>query len=153
MIKIKLGLFEGVVVSFMLPTAIFVLTTLLLIISVCVPQSQIVYIAIVIAYLSSVILLTLSLLLCLLLSFKSKNELILNENTFQFKNKTYAYAQIDKAKYYVCKWYALPIAYFYKQQAGGQVEVRLKDGEKLNFKVLYKDYLKIAKIIPNIETV
>lgn len=153
MIKIKLGLFNGIEVSFILPEIGFVLTTLLGIISVCVPQDNIVYIAIGFSYLACVIILCLSLAICFLISIKSKNELLLNDNTFVFKSKTYRYDQVTLTKYYVCKWYAIPIAYFYKQQVGGLVEVKLVDGEKLNFSVMYKDFLKIEKKFPNIETV
>ncbi len=150
MIKVKLNLFESIVGAILFPNFGFLLTTIILIISLVREQEIIVYKGILISYAICLSLMILSLILCFLINHKSKKELILNNDEFIFLNNKYSITQICYAEYYVCKWYALPIAPIYKQQAGGLITFKLDSGEKIQFKVLYKDYLKIKNIIQNI---
>ena len=89
-------------------------------------------------------------MICFLLNRKSKKEFVLYDDRFKFLNREYLISQIISCKYYVCKWYAIPIAFIYKQQAGGLIDMKLNTGEKVQFKVFYKDYLKLKNNIPNI---
>ncbi len=150
MIKIKLNLFESIVGAILFPNIGFLLTTIILIISLFIKQKAIVYKGIIISYIICLSLLILSLILCYVINHKSKKELILNNDEFIFLNNKYSITKIFYAEYNVCKWYALPIVPIYKQQAGGLVTFKLDSGEKIQFKVLYKDYLKIKNIIQNI---
>ena len=150
MIKIKLNLFESIVGAIILPNIGFLLTTIILIISLFKKQEVIVYRGIIISYVICLSLMILSLIFCFIVNHKSKKEFILNNDEFVFLNHKYAINQIRYAEYYVCKWYRLPIAPIYKQQAGGLITFKLDSGEKIQFKVLYKDYLKIKNIIQNI---
>ncbi len=149
MIKIKLNLFESIIVAILLPNAGILLTTMILIISSFKKQDVIVYQGILISYLICLTIMILSLIICFIINHKSKKELILNNNEFIFLNKKYAINEIRYAEYYVCKWYALPIVFIYKARAG-LIHFEFDSGEKIDFTILYKDYLKIKKIIPNI---
>lgn len=58
---------------------------------------------------------------------------------------------ILSVNYCICKWYAIPILYFYKQQSGGELKIITKDKIYL-MRILYSDYKKIAKYF-QIETI
>lgn len=58
---------------------------------------------------------------------------------------------IVSVNYCICKWYAIPILYFYKQQSGGELNIVTKDNI-YTMRILFSDYKKIAKFFP-IETV
>ena len=150
MIKVKLNLFESIVGAILFPNFGFLLTTIILIISLVREQEIIVYKGILISYAICLSLMILSLITCFIVNHKSKKEFILNNDEFVFLNHKYAINQIRYAEYYVCKWYALPIVPIYKQQAGGLITFKLDSGEKIQFKVVYKDYLKIKTKIKNI---
>ena len=60
-------------------------------------------------------------------------------------------SDILSVEYCICKWYAMPILYFYKQQSGGELKIITKD--KIYFmRILYSDYKKIARYF-QIETI
>ena len=144
---IKLNRFEAVAACTFLPTVGLILTTLFSLFSLFVRQSSIVYKAIVISYIACITLLVVSLLICELAIRKSKKEFVLFETEFKYINTMYQISQIESCTYYVCKWYAIPFVYVYKHQLGGLINIRLDDGRRIKFNVLYKDYLKIKKRI------
>ena len=150
MVKINLKLFDDLVACTILPSIGLFFTTLFLIVSLIIKQKTIVYIIIAISYLICILLLLLSILLCLIINQNRKKDLILNNRNFVIFNEMYDYDQILWSQYHVCKWYAIPIAYIYKQQVGGLFEMRLKNGKKIKFKVLYCDYRKLKNSINNI---
>ena len=150
MVKIKLKLFESVAASIVLPNVGLVFTTLFLIISLIVEQNAIVYKCIIISYITCIFAMGISLFVCFLATSNSKEELIICNDSFIFRNQKYLIDQIVSCEYYVCKWYMLPIIYIYKQQAGGLITITLNTNEKIQFRVLYQDYLKIKNKIPNI---
>ena len=150
MIKIKLNLFESVIGAIFLPNIGLILTTLLLIISLIVKQESIVYKGIVVSYIICIFLMFASLIVCILVSKKSEKEFILNNEEFEFLHSKYSINQIIYCEYYMCKWYALPIALIYKQQAAGLITFKLISGEKIQFKIFYRDYLKLKNKIQNI---
>ena len=150
MIRIKLNLFESIVVAIMLPNMGFVATTFLSIVSLIVKQDPIVYKGIAISYVVCFVLLILAIAFCIFISKKSKRELVLCGERLKFLKREYSIEQVISCKYYVCKWYAMPIAFVYKQQAAGLIDIKLNTGESIRFKILYKDYLKLKNSIHNI---
>ena len=150
MVKIKLNFFESVVAILMLPNMGFVITTMILIVSLIVKQKTIVYKGIAISYLVCLFLGILIICVCFLVNVKSKKEFIIYDNKFEFLQHRYLIEQIISCEYYVCKWYAIPIAFIYKEQAAGLIDIKLISGEKIQFKVFYNDYLKLKKHIVNI---
>lgn len=149
MVKIKLNLFESIVGAIFLPNIGFLFTTIFLIISLISPQEMIVYKGIMVSYTVCLCFMVFSLLLCFLINKRSTEEFVLFEDSFEFLNTNYLISQISSCEYYVCKWYALPIAIIYKEQAGGLITMKLNTGKRIQFKVLYKDYLKIKKQFNN----
>ena len=150
MVKIKMNLFESIVCAIILPNVGFILTTILLIISLIIKQDLIVYKGIIISYIICFLLIIVSVIICFLVNEKSKKEFILCNGEITVFNHTYAITQISSCEYYVCKWYALPIVFIYKQQVGGLIVFRFNNGKVIQFKILYKDYLKIKNEIHNI---
>lgn len=150
MIKIKLNLFEGIAACTILPNLGFIFTSIILIFSLISNQVTIVYKGVLISYISCLLLLLLTISICILCNKKSKKEFILCGNKFEFLQKEYFIDQIAYCEYYVCKWYAIPIIFVYKQQVGGLINIKLKTGEKIQFKVFYKDYIKLKNVIHNI---
>lgn len=149
--KIRLNLFEGIAACTIFPNIGLLLTTFILIVSLFVQQSPVVYKAIGISYLASVSLLGISLIICLIVNFKSKYILFLEDRTFTFCNKTFAYDDVFSAEYCLCKWYAIPFVPLL--QAAGQVEIKLKNGKRISFRVMYKDYLILKSKIMNIHEI
>lgn len=150
MVKIKLDFFESVVATLMLPNIGFVMATIILIVSLIVKQKATVYKGIAILFLICFVLGVLMVLVCFLISLKSKKEFIIYDDKFEFLQHQYLIEQIISCKYYVCKWYQVPIAFIYKEQAAGLIDIKLISGEKIQFKVFYNDYLKLKKHINNI---
>lgn len=150
MVKIKTNLFESIVGAIFIPNVGFVFTTVLLIISLIIKQDLIVYKGIIISYIICLLLIIVSVIICFLVNKNSKKEFILCNGEIKIFNQTYAIAQIISCEYYVCKWYALPIAFIYKNQVGGLIVFRLNSGKMIQFKILYSDYLKIKNEIHNI---
>lgn len=150
MVKIKLKLFESIIGAILLPNIGFSCTTVLLIISLIVKQAPIVYNGILISYIACLSLMIISLIICVLVNKKSTKEFILNNDEIEFLNNKYSINQIISCDYYVCKWYALPIALIYKQQAAGLIIFNLSCGKSIQFKLFYKDYLKLKNKIHNI---
>ena len=150
MVRIKLDFFESVVGTLMLPNIGFVFTTMSLIISLIVEQDPIVYKGIAISYMICLILSIFMVSVCFLVNVRSKKEFIIYDDKFEFLQSKYLIEQISYCEYYVCKWYAIPIAFVYKQQAAGLIDIKLNTGEKIQFKIFYRDYLKLKKYIQNI---
>lgn len=150
MVKIKMKLFESIVGAILLPNIGLVFTTILLIISLLVEQNPVVYKGIAISYFICLTLMVFTIAVCTLVNKKSTKELILYDDEFEFLNKKYSLNQISFCEYYVCKWYAIPIAFIYKQQVAGLITFKLYTGEKFQFKIFYKDYLKLKNRIKNI---
>lgn len=134
----------------MLPNIGFIMTTIILIVSLIVKQKQAVYKGIAITYLICFVLGLLLVFVCFLVNLKSKKEFIIFDEKFEFLQQQYLIEQIASCEYYVCKWYQLPIAFIYKEQAAGLMDIKLISGEKIQFKVFYNDYLKLKKHINNI---
>jgi len=150
MVKIKLKLFESVVGAILLPNIGLFFTTVLLIISLIVKQEPSIYKGILISYIVCLFLMILTLIICFLVNKKSTKEFIINNNEIEFLNHRYEIEQVSSCEYYVCKWYALPIAPIYKQQIAGLITFKLISGEKIQFKIFYKDYLKLKNKLKNI---
>ena len=113
MVKIKLKLFESIVGAILLPNIGLFFTTLLLIISLIVKQEPIVYKGILISYIVCLSLMIFTLVICFLVNKKSIKEFVLKDSEIEFLNHTYLTDQVSSCEYYVCKWYALPIALIY----------------------------------------
>ena len=96
-----------------LPSLIFYINTLLLIISLFHNQNPLIYKIIVILYILCILIMGISMLLCFIANSNNKNILILKEKTFVIFQKEYEYSQVIFARYYVCKWYNIPFIYFY----------------------------------------
>lgn len=143
MVKIKLNLFESVVGAILFPNIGFAFATLFLTISLIVKQEPIVYKIIAAVYIACALLMLISLLICLLLNRKSTKELIISNEDISFLGRKYLIDQISSCEYYVSKWYSLPIAFIYKQQAAGLFIIKFNSGEKIQFKIFYKEYLKL----------
>ena len=150
MVKIKLKLFESIVGAVLLPNIGLFFTTLLLIISLIVRQELIVYKGILISYIVCLSLMIFTVVICFLVNKKSTKEFILKDNEIEFLNHTYLIDQVSSCEYYECKWYALPIALIYKQQVEGLIIFKFNSGEKIQFKIFYKDYLKLKNKFKNI---
>ena len=61
--------------------------------------------------------------------------------------------QIDKIRdcyYHVCKWYMMPIFPIYKKGVGGLLEINFINGDRIRFKIFYKNYKELEEVIPNI---
>lgn len=150
MVKIKLKLFESIVGAVLLPNIGLFFTTLLLIISLIVRQEPIVYKGILISYIVCLSLMIFTVVICFLVNKKSTKEFILRDSEIEFLNHTYLIDQVSSCEYYECKWYALPIALIYKQQVAGLIIFKFNSGEKIQFKIFYKDYLKLKNKFKNI---
>lgn len=150
MVKIKLKFFESIVGAILLPNIGLFFTTVLLIISLIVKQEPIIYKGILISYIVCLSLLFITLIICFLVNKKSTKEFIINNNEIKFFNHKYLVDQVYFCEYYACKWYALPIALIYKQQAAGLITFKFNSGEKIQFKIFYKDYLKLKNKFKNI---
>ena len=153
MLKIKLNLFESVLGCILFPCGALFLNTIILVISLFVKQKREVYNTIALVYVISILTLVILLMLCFIFIKKSKNEITFDEDTFVFQNKTFYLENISHCKYYVCKWYLLPLAFIAKSEQAGLVEIRMNNNEKIRFKVLYKDYKKIRHFLINVEEI
>ena len=153
MLKIKLNLFESVMCCILIPNTVLFFNTILLIISLFVKQQQKIYDTMIMVYIISILSLIILLFLCFTFIKKSKSEIIFNEDTFVFHNKEFYLEDISHCKYYVCKWYLLPLAFIAKSEQAGLVEIRMNNNEKIRFKVLYKDYKKIKHFVRNVEEI
>lgn len=147
MVRIKLGLFEGLVACTIFPNIGLLFSTLLLFAALVSKVAPVFYKWVFIAYAASLGVLLLSVLICFIIHKASKNEFVLYEDQFVFCGRQYPINQIKCCEYYVCKWYAIPIAFVYKQQVAGLISIKLHTGEKIKFKLLYKDYRTIKKRI------
>ena len=150
MVKIKLKLFESIVGAILLPNIGLFFTTLLLIISLIIKQEPFIYKGILISYIACLSLMVLTIAICFLVNQKSTKEFILNGNEIKFLNRRYSINQMNYCEYYACKWYALPIAIIYKQQVAGLITFKFNSGEKIQFKIFYKDYIKLKNKFKNI---
>ena len=150
MVKIKLNLFESIIGAILLPNIGLCITTILLIISLIVKQESIAYKGILISYIACLSLMVLTITICFFVNKKSTKEFVLIKDEIEFLNHRYSINQISSCEYYVRKWYALPIALFYKQQAAGLITSKFNSGEKIKFKIFYKDYLKLKNKIQSI---
>ena len=147
MVKIKIHLFESVVTALMLPNSVFFIATMLLIVSLIVEQEQVVYQNIMLAYIISFILGIFLVSICFLINMKSKKEFVICDGKFRFLQNEYLIKQIVSCRYYVCKWYHIPIACL---DGRGLIVIKLDSGKKIQFQIFYKDYQKLKKYINNI---
>lgn len=150
MVKIKLKLFDSIVGAILFPNIGLFFTTILLIISLIVKQKPIVYKGILISYIACLSLMILTITICFFVNNKSTKEFVLINDEIEILDHKYRIEQVISCEYYVCKWYALPIAIIYKQQLAGLIIFKLDSGEKIQFKILYKDYQKIKNKFNNI---
>ena len=150
MIKIKTNLFESILAVILLPNLVLVLTTILLVISLIVEQETMVYQGIVIAYAVCFLSLAVGVGICTIASKNSKRQFVVQNDSFQYLNRTYLLEQIEACEYYVCKWYFIPIAFIYKEQVAGLIRFKLNTGDTIQFRIFYKDYLKLKNTIKNI---
>ena len=150
MVKIKLNFFESVVGAILLPNIGYAFATAFLIISLIVNQEPIVYKMIVLAYIANTLLMVISLLVCILLNKKSAKEVVISNEDINFLGRKYLIDQISSCEYYICKWYALPIAFVYKQQVAGSFIIKFNSGKKIQFKIFYKEYLKLKEYLKGI---
>lgn len=152
MLKIKTNLFESVVACVFFPSIGVFFTTFLLILSLFFDSNMVFSKSIWISYIACLLLLILSLSICFITNKRSKKELILYEDRFEYMQHSYLMSEICSCKYYVCKWYTIPIAFLYKQQVAGLFEMKLTQNKTIQLKIFYKDYLKLKEKIPNIAT-
>ena len=138
MVKIKLKLFESIVGALLLPNIGLLFTMLLSIISLIVKQEPIIYKGILISYIVFLSLLIFTLVICFLVNKKSTKEFALKDSEIEFLNHKYLIDQVSSCEYYVCKWYALPIALIYKHQAAGLITFKFNLVKKFNLKYSIK---------------
>ena len=150
MIKIKVNLFESILAAIFLPNLGFVCLTLFLICSLIFGQESSDYTGILIAYISCLLLMILSLIICFVVNAMSSKVFILNNDEFEYLNRKYQTNEIRYCTYYECKWYTVPIAIIYKQQRAGLIRFKLNSGQKILFRIFYRDYLKLKNSLPNI---
>ncbi|MBQ2805389.1 MAG: hypothetical protein IJF10_05855 [Clostridia bacterium] len=150
MIKIKTNLFESILAVILLPNLVLVLTTIFLVISLIVEQETIVYQGIAIVYAVCFLALAVGVGICTMASKNSKKQFVVQNDSFQYLNRTYLLEQIEACEYYVCKWYFIPIAFIYKEQVAGLIIFKLNTGDTIQFRIFYKDYLKLKNTIKNI---
>jgi len=145
MIKIRTALFEKVFVASIIPTALVIFFIPIYLISIFSGSSGNQIFLIIIC--SSFLLLFLSIIVCLFLEIKSKNYVIIEDDSMIIYTKNNCeqipYNIIKKAKYYKCLWFLIPFCFFYKNQNGGIFEILLDNGKKYVFKIFYNDYKKI----------
>ena len=151
MVKIKTGLFEAIACCTILPSAGVIFTTLIAIISLIGKQINNVGIIIGISYAVCVVIFVLSLVICFIYHHFSKNELVIDNEKIVYQGKEYPVEDIYSCTYYKCRWYAIPLIYFYKQQQGGTFVISFEE-EDITVQIRYCDYKKIQKIIPSINT-
>ena len=144
--RISLSLFESIMCCTLIFNVVFFPTTFFLVISIINPQPFVVYQSLVVAYIACFLFLTCALLVCNVVGKREKHTLILLDKTFTIHGQSYDYDSIRYAEYFVCKWYAIPLAPLpiYKGGCGGLVKIRLNTGRKILFKILYHDYLKLS---------
>lgn len=146
MIKIKLNLFESIVGAIILPNIAISFTTISLIVSLIVKQKPVVYKGILIAYITCFVVMISAVIICFIANKKSTKEFIINDREITFLGHKYKIDQVESCEYYVCKWYAIPVAFIYKQQAAGLITFILNSGKKIQFHIFYKDYLRLKNI-------
>lgn len=149
MIKIKLNLFAGVACCFSLLSAGFIFATLLLIVAI-IGQDEYGLLTVLKIYAVCISLFVVLLLLFLTCIHNTKKCLIVTDKIFKVNGFTYDLNSIIYCEYYVCKWYAMPILYFYKQEMGGSFNIKMSNGEEFHFYIMYHDFLKIKRYIKNI---
>lgn len=149
MIKIKTTLFEKVFITTIIPTALVIFFVPIYLISIFSSSSGNQIFLIIIC--SSFLLLLLNIIICLLLEIKSKNYIMIDDDSMIIYTKNNCeqipYNIIKKAKYYKCVWFLIPFCFVYKNQNGGIFEILLDNGKKHVFKIFYNDYKKINKKI------
>ena len=145
MVKIKLNLFESIVGAILLPNIGICFTTVFLVVSLIIEQPPIIYKSILISYIICLSLMLFAVIICFLVNKKNTKEFVVNNDEITFLNRKYKASQLCYCEYYECKWYALPLALFYKQQVAGLISFKFNSGEKFQFKIFYKDYLKLKE--------
>ena len=153
MVKIKRHLFEGVACCFALLSAGLVFTTLLFIIAI-IGRDKEGFLIVLEIYVACILLSALLLLIFLICIRNTKKCLIVTDKYLKVTglshDLTYDLDSMIYCEYYVCKWYAMLILYFYKHEMGGAFIIKMSDGEELHYYIMYHDYLKIKRYIKNI---
>ena len=110
---------------------------------------------IILVYICSICLIIINFILCLSFSQKTKKYAIFYEEYILINEtkKVYKYKDIVKCNYYICKWYMIPFWYIYKMQNGGLFEIITTSNEKIEFKILYKDFKKIKEKFNYVEII
>ncbi len=147
---IKLNLFESLCGITLLPTCGVVFVTFILVLFLIRGSAQKDFVILGYAYLGCILCYLISLALCLIIVRFSKQELLLKEERFVLKQNEYRYEDILSAKYHKSKWHTVFLFYF---SQGGLVEIKLKNGKPLCFKVTYRDFLKLKEKIRYIDIV
>lgn len=154
-IKIKINLIEYYYCCLIFPIGGVVFATFLLIFSLFGEVDLKFINGLIIFYICCISLAIVNFLICFIVSRYTKKYVVFYENYFFINEtkETYKYKDIVKCKYYICKWYFIPFYYFYKMQAGGLFEIVTASNEKIEFKILYKDFKKIRNIFKKIEII
>ena len=130
MVKIKINLFESIVGAIFLPNIGLFFTTVLLVVSMIVKQEPIVYTILLVSYVVCLFVMFFTVAVCFLASKKSNKEFVLKNDEIEFLARRFKTDQVCYCEYHKCRWYAIPIAFIYKQQVAGLITFEFNSGEK-----------------------
>lgn len=150
--KIKLYLFESLIVA-VLPFSLFLLFAMFfLLLFVCTGAGF--NIALKLFFVSMAVL-GMGVTMCFIVAHYSRFCLYLKEERFEIQNRnkktSYKYEDVESAEYFVIKWYMLPLFFLYKSGRGGQLHFKFKNGQRIVISVLYNDYIRIKSCLLGIE--
>ena len=154
-VKVKFNLIEYYYSCILFPIAGIIFATIMLIWELFTDIDLVFINSLIVVYICSICLAIINFIICLSVSKNTKKYAIFYKEYF-FINETkesYNYRDIVKCNYYICKWYMIPFLYIYKMQAGGLFEIITTSNEKIEFKILYKDFKKIKEKFNNIEII
>jgi hypothetical protein len=151
MVKIKIGLFEGIMCCTLLPLFGVFATAFVTIVTLIGETFRDDALYIGLSYLACVVVLIISLGICFLRHLFSHNVLIVNSEKIEYKGREYMVSDIVDCVYYKCKWYLIPFVPFgYKKQQGGDLVINFEE-ESIIEKIRYYDFKKIKQVLSLIQ--
>ena len=148
--KILINRIEKMFAFLLIPTSIFIINSLIFIVSLIVEQKQEVYIFIFTVYSISAFIIILIYLLFRINNRIGKQYIIIKNGSMQIVNnciEEVQYKDIKEIDYFKCASFMIPFLYIYKSQQGGRVILNLKDGKKISFTIFYNEFKSFSKII------
>ncbi len=150
--KIKLYLFESLIVAVLPFSLILLFAMFFLLLFVCTGAGF--NIALKLFFVAMAVL-GMGVTMCFIVAHYSRFCLHLKEELFEIQNRnkktSYKYEDVESAEYFVIKWYMLPLFFLYKSGRGGQLHFKFKNGQRIVISVLYNDYIRIKSCLLGIE--